>query len=172
MNDKFLIIINPDGKIYYCKNIYQHLNKDKYLNYIYKIYIKIYLKILLIKFIIFIDILIDFYIFNLLYIDNKYILYIDFIIDLIAYYSISILNKNLYTIYLIKYYCIILLSLYFIIIYNDIDNNYKKIYSYYINNNFSYVYLNVVTFINILILIILQKFYNNIYHYKYIIDLY
>lgn len=168
MNDKFLTIINPDGKIYYCKNIYQDLNKDKYLNYIYKIYIKI----LLIKFIIFIDILIDFYIFNLLYIDNKYILYIDFIIDLIAYYSISIINKNLYTIYLIKYYCIILLSLYFIIIYNDIDNNYKKIYSYYIDNNFSYVYLNVVTFINILILIILQKFYNNIYHYKYIIDLY
>ena len=199
-----ITITNPDGKIYYCKNINTNTNNQNSVNtnnqnsvntnnqnsvntnnFIYHSYnINIYCGF--IKIIILIDLLTDFNIYKY-YNYHNYNSYIDLLIDLIAFYSVSTFNRNLFLVYLLKYYFIIILSLNLTFICNSqlaysysIINQYNNtnLLSIYNNtniNNINYsisnidcLYINFTTFTNLIILSIMQRFYYNIIYYEYI----
>lgn len=196
-----IIITNPDGTIYYCKNndninytnCINHTNTNTINhdidninynrnNFVYYGYqINAYCGF--IKIIILIDLLIDFNIYKYYnyYNCNNYI---DIFVDLIAFYSVTTFNKNLFIIYLIKYYFIIILSLNLSLIcnLNFLDNIYSienkfnnsNLIIIYNNSNINTnditklecLYINITTFTNLIILSILQQFYNNMNYYR------
>ena len=178
MNDKFLTVKNPDGELLYCKNINENYDYDNYFAQNIYYFNKINLHSSFIKIIVFVDILSDFHIYSLYNLNNKCFLYFDLFIDLIALYSIGIFEKNLFIIYLLKYYFISIVSIYSILlcninIYNNyliVSNNNTIIYQKYFLENYNCIYLNITTITNIIILSILQKFYNNIENYKNVIN--
>nr|UZT29175.1 hypothetical protein [Nucleocytoviricota sp.] len=178
MNDKFLTVKNPDGELLYCKNINENYDYDNYFAQNIYYFNKINLYSSFIKIIVFVDILSEFHIYSLYNLNNKCFLYFDLFIDLIALYSVGIFEKNLFIIYLLKYYFISILSIYSILlcninIYNNyliVSNNNTIIYQKYFLENYNCIYLNITTITNIIILSILQKFYNNIENYKNVIN--
>lgn len=178
MDNKFITVKNPDGKVYYCKNIDKKYNDNNYFMQNIYYFNKINLHSGFIKIIIFIDILGNFHVYNLYNLNTEYLLYFDLFIDLIALYSVSIFNKNLFIIYILKYYFITIISIYSIFLCNQIIyNNYiinsnsnNTIYKNYFLDNYECIYLNIATIVNITILIILQNFHNNIDFYKNVIN--
>lgn len=178
-NNNFSITI-PDNNTNtnnYTENIRSSSLSDREYNFIA-------IHVILIQIIVFMDIISD-----LDYNNHNFIFYLDLIIDIIGFYSASSYCSNVFLIYVIKYYIITILNIYLsyycnfhiALNYDDIVNSNNNVISIdninqVINNNNNNelintcIVINIAGFGNLLICIILYRFYLKLQVYSNIFN--